>query len=74
MGKETEFSSPQFLPRAFLLQCVLPDPTPNNNNVCYFSETPNNSHTHLYLIYTTWRGWKGEISFYTDESTEPQRN
>ena len=59
--KETGFSSLQSLPTAFLLQSVLPDPTHNNNNVCYFYETLNNLHTRLYLACTTLRGRKEEI-------------
>lgn len=59
--KETGFSSLRSLPTAFLLQSVLPDPTHNNNNVCYFYKTLNNFHTRLYLICITLRGWKEEI-------------
>ena len=70
--KETEFSSLQSLPTAFFLQCFLPDPTHNNNNVCYFYKTPKNFHTHLYLTYTTLKGWKEEMSLFTHENTEAQ--
>lgn len=71
MGKETDFSSPQFLPEHSFSSVFSLTP-PLITIMCVIFWNSKNSHTHLYLIYTTWKDGKERYPFIQMRALSPK--